>query len=76
MTTRTSREQRLSGEHNNARYLRAFGELAIVAKHSDKKICSKLSDRGKLCMLVGYAADSAPNVYRFLDLKTQKIIHS
>ena len=28
----------------------------------------KLSKRGKLCTMVGHAADSAPKVYRFIDL--------
>ena len=27
-------------------------------------------------MMLGYAANSAPNVYRFLDMETKKIVHS
>ncbi len=26
--------------------------------------------------MLGYAANSAPNVYRFLDVETKKIVHS
>jgi hypothetical protein len=32
--------------------MRTFGEIAIIARHSDKKIRSKLSDRGNTVMFV------------------------
>jgi hypothetical protein len=35
--------------------MRTFGEMAIVARHSDKKIRSKLAACGKTVMFVGYS---------------------
>jgi hypothetical protein len=32
-----------------------FGEMAIIARHSDKNIRSKLVDRGNTVMFVGYS---------------------
>ena len=37
------------------RSLRTFGELAVIVIHEAKKKRSKLDDRGKTCMFVGYA---------------------
>ena len=37
------------------RSLRTFGEMAVIAIHEGKTIRSKLDDRGKTCMFVGYA---------------------
>ncbi len=61
-------------EQKNVRILKPLGEMAIVSRRA--KIQSKLSDRGKLCMMLGYAASSLPNVFRLLDVKTKKIVHS
>ena len=59
-----------------AQSLRIFGEMAVVAIHEGKKMRSKLDDRGKTCMFVGYAENHAKDVYRFLNIHTKRIILS
>ena len=59
-----------------ARSLRTFGEMAVVAIHEGKKMRSKLDNRGKTCMFVGYADDQTKDVYRFLNIHTKRIILS
>ena len=39
------------------RCMRTFGEMAVIPIHEGKKIRSKLDDRRKTCMFVGYADD-------------------
>ena len=56
------------------RSLRTFGEMAVIAIHEGKKMKSKLDDRGKTCMFVGYADDHTKDVYRFLNIHTRRII--
>ena len=56
--------------------MRTFGEMAVIAIHEGKKMRSKLDDRGKTCMFVGYAEDHAKDVYRFLNIHTRRIILS
>ena len=58
------------------RSLRTFGEMAVIAIHEGKKMRSKLDDRGKTCMFVGYADDHTKDVYRFLNIHTRRIILS
>ena len=58
------------------KYMRTFGEMAVVAVHEGKKMRSKLDNRGKTCMFVGYAEDHAGDVYRFLNIHTKRIIMS
>ena len=58
------------------KHLRSFGEMAVVAIHEGKKMRSKLDNRGKTCMFVGYADDHSGDVYRFLNVKTKRIIMS
>ena len=58
------------------KYMRTFGEMAVVAIHEGKKMRSKLDNRGKTCMFVGYAEDHAGDVYRFLNIHTKRIIMS
>ena len=58
------------------KYMRTFGEMAVVAIHEGKKITSKLDNRGKICMFVGYAEVHAGDVYRFLNIHTKRIIMS
>ena len=59
-----------------ARSLRTFGEMAVVAIHEGKKMRSKLHNRGKTCMFVGYADDHTKDVNRFLNIYTKRIILS
>ena len=61
---------------NYSRSLRTFGEMAVIAIHEGKKMRSKLDDRGKTCMFVGYADDHTKDVYRFLNIHTRRIILS
>ena len=58
------------------RYMRTFGEMAVIAIHEGKKMRSKLDDRGKTCMFVGYADDHSRDMYRFLNIHTKRIIIS
>ena len=50
--------------------------MAVIAIHEGKKMRSKLDDRGKTCMFVGYAENHAKDVYRFLNIHTKRIILS
>jgi len=56
------------------RKLKTFGEMCVVT--TKDKIQSKLTDKGTTCMFVGYANDHASDVYRFLNLKSGRIIKS
>ena len=58
------------------KHLRTFGEMAVVAIHEGKKMRSKLDNRGKTCMFVGYADAHSGDVYRFLNIHTKRIIMS
>ena len=58
------------------KHMRTVGEMAVVAIHEGKKMRSKLDNRGKTCMFVGYAEDHAGDVYRFLNIHTKRIIMS
>jgi hypothetical protein len=54
--------------------LRKFGEVCVAATKS--KIQGKLSDRGSVCVFVGYPSNHANDVYRLLNLKTNHVIKS
>ena len=58
------------------KYMRTFGEMAVVAIHEGKKMRSKLDNRGKTCMFVRYAEDHSGDVYRSLNIHTKRIIMS
>ena len=58
------------------KFLRSFGEMAVVAMSEDKKMRSKLDTRGRTGIFVGYADDHAGNVYRFINVDTKQIILS
>ena len=58
------------------RSLRTFGEMAVIAIHEGKRMRSKLDDRGKTCMFVGYADDHTKDIYRFLNIHTRRIVLS
>ena len=49
------------------RYLRSFGEMAVIAISDGKKMRSKLDTRGRTGIFVGFADDHAGNVYRFIN---------
>ena len=48
----------------------------MAAIHEGKKMRSKLDNRGKTCMFVGYDDDHTKDVYRFLNIHTKRIILS
>ena len=50
--------------------------MAVVAIHEGKKMRSKLDNRDKTCMFVGYADNHTKDVYRFLNIHTKRIILS
>ena len=58
------------------KYMRTFGEMAVVGIHEGKKMRSKVDNRGKTCMFVRYAEDHSGDVYRFLNIHTKRIIMS
>ena len=58
------------------KFLRSFGEMAVIAITDGKKMRSKLEPRGRTGIFVGYADDHAGNVYRFINTQTKKIILS
>ena len=60
----------------NMKYLRTFGEMAVIAISDGKKMRSKLDTRGRTGIFVGYADDHAGNVYRFINVQMKKIILS
>ena len=45
------------------KHLRSFGEMAVIAIHEGKKMRSKLDNRGKTCLFVGYADDHSGDMY-------------
>ena len=58
------------------KFLRSFGEMALIAISDGKKMRSKLDTRGRTGIFVGYADDHARYVYRFINIQTKKIILS
>ena len=58
------------------KYLRSFGEMAVIALCDGKKMRSKLDTRGRTGIFVGYADDHAGNVYRFINIQMKMIILS
>ena len=58
------------------KYLRSFGEMAVIAISDGKKMRSKLDTRGRTGIFVVYADYHAGNVYRFINVQMKKIILS
>ena len=56
--------------------MRFSGEIAIVSDHANKKMRSKLDDRGTTCMYIGYSNHHDKDVYIFMNLKTRGVLHS
>jgi hypothetical protein len=51
-----------------------FGEIAIIARHSDKKIRNIIADRGNTVILVGYSNILENDVYLFMNVATKKTL--
>ena len=58
------------------KFLRSFGEMAVIAISDGKKMRSKLDTRGRTGIFVGYADDHAGNMYRFINIQMKQIILS
>jgi UDP-3-O-[3-hydroxymyristoyl] glucosamine N-acyltransferase len=56
--------------------MRTLGEMAIIARHSDKKIRSKLADRGNTVMIVLYSNIHEKDVYQFMNIAAKKTMFS
>ena len=57
----------------HARHLKIFGEMVVTLEHSPK---SKVDNRGRLCIFMGYAKNAPVCTYRFLHIATKPIIES
>ena len=53
-----------------------FGEMCVVADTDNKVGRTKIDPRGKIILFVGYSTQHAGDVYRLLNLKTNRVIHS
>ena len=63
-------------ESKYMKFLKTFGEMAVIAITDGKKMRSKFDTRQRTGIFVGYADDHAGNVYRFINNQTKKIILS
>ena len=61
---------------NYAKHLRVFGEMCVVADTDNKVGRTKIDPRGKISLFVGYSTQHAGDVYRLLNPKTSRVIHS
>ena len=59
-----------------AKHLRVFGEMCVVADTDNKVGRTKIDPRGKISLFVGYSTEHAGDVYRLLNPKTSRVIHS
>ena len=55
------------------KFLRSFGEMAVIDISDGKKMRSKLDTRGRTGIFIGYADDHAENVHRVINIQTKKI---
>jgi hypothetical protein len=53
--------------------LKRFGEMCMAT--TKNKIQGKLSNKGTVCVFVGYAVNHADDVYRLLNPKTKKSLN-
>jgi hypothetical protein len=56
-------------------HMRIFGEMGVIKDH-DGGFKSKLADKGTTVMFLGYAQDHSGDVFRFLKIKTMKVVLS
>ena len=59
-----------------AKHLRVFGEMCVVADTDNKVERTKIDPRGKISLFVRYSTQHAGDVYRLLNPKTSRVIHS
>ena len=58
------------------KHLRVFSEMCVVADTDNKVGRTKIDPRGKISLFVGYSTQHAGDVYRLLNPKTSRVIHS
>ena len=58
------------------KHLRVFGEMCVVADTDNKVGMTKIDPRGKISLFVGYSTQHAGDIYRLLNPKTSRVIHS
>jgi hypothetical protein len=56
--------------------VRSFVEMAISARHSDKKARSKLADRGNTVIFIDDTDHHEKDVYKFMNIHSKKTIFS
>ena len=59
-----------------AKHVNVFGEMCVVADTDNKVGRNKIDPRGKISIFVGYSTQHAGDVYRLLNPKTSRFIHS
>ena len=59
-----------------AKHLKVFGEMCVVADTDNKVGRTKIDPRDKISLFVGYSTQHAGDVYRLLNPKTSRVIHS
>ena len=59
-----------------AKHSRVFGKMCVVADTDNKVGRTKIDPRGKISLFVGYSTQHAGDVYRLLNPKTSRVIHS
>ena len=59
-----------------AKHLRVFGDMCVVADTDNKVGRTEIDPRGKISLFVGYNTHHAGDVYRLLNPKTCRVIHS
>ena len=58
-----------------AKHLKCCGEMCVVADTDNKVGRTKIDQRGKISLFVGYSTQHAGDVYRLLNPKTSRVIH-
>ncbi len=67
---------KFKGEQYNWVYsLRTFGEMAVLLDNATATQ-DKLTDRGRVCMFVGYSDEHPRHTYRFVNLSTNRVVIS
>ena len=58
------------------RFLRKFGEMAIVTFRKGSTGRFKTDNKGRACVMVGYSLNHPDETYQMFDMKTKKVIIS
>ena len=64
----------VDGKH--AKHLRVFGEMCVVADTNNKVGRTKIDPRNRISLFVGHSTQHTGDVYRLLNPKTSRVIHS